>query len=567
MTSNSRPPVDRFPLSNSTGYSCYWRRNYSPVESYELARLLQSLRKVTSYIGRNVGTLVWSGMKGENQLVIDPAMVMGSYPVPAEKTDRATGVAVRLAYGKVEWSQIVKDGAQALQREMHPRHAAQFAFYIEICEKVYLDIVSNTGHLGIYTEAQRLWAIEKAHDSASHPPGISELLHYWWQMAADRSGEKYKEAFTDQSARKVFQRTSLEKYYKQPLALLNSMVGDLIHECPRIRGVMERSEYRLDLYLTVWKKLFDTIKFWAIDSKDKWLLTRKINKNILDFENEEQEKERGTSLVIPELIEKATFKTIPVLTDEVKQCVENQDEVVSIEGNDIAMPAPDRINSIILHRLSSIFRLVSERNSEISRGQKSGKVDRRRLYRASTVGTIFKLTKVDFELRSNVAVLVDATGSMSATNKWENAEMVYQTLYAAIHNFNKRARLWAYNEIKGKCLLTEIYLKDKFYNVLPHGKTASGEAIIATVLSLKGPSNKSYILHITDGASNWGCGVKDAISLCQRRGIKLLTLGIGCSGENKNSLMDEYGRLVAFLDKIEDLPRLMSNLFKYSQWS
>ncbi len=566
MTTINRQIIDRFHIPGASGYSEYWRRNKSPVEVFELARLLLGIRKIASYVGRNVGNFVWSGMKAENALFLDPAMVMGIYPVPAEKADRAIGLALRTAYEKCEWSRRIKELALA-QMEMHPRHSAQFQFYFDICERVYLDCLSNRTPLGLYTEAQRLWAIEKAHDSASHPPTISELLHIWWGIAADRSGQKYKEEYVDRSARSAFKRTNLEKFYKEPIALLSSMVDELINIVPKTSGVIERGDFRLNLYLSVWDELFDHIKYWAIDSKDPYLLTRNIGKNYLDFQDEEQEKERGTSLVIPELVEKATFKTIPVFTEQVKKVVEKEEEVVSIEGNDIVMPAPDRINKKILHHLSIIIRSAAERKALMSRGQKAGKVDRRRLYRAATTGTIFKMTKTDFELQSDMAVLVDATGSMSATHKWENVEMVYQTLFEAIHAYNSKAKLYAYNEIKGKCLLSEIYIKDKFYNVLPHGKTASGEAIIATALSLKGSRNKSYVLHITDGASNWGCGVNDAIALCRREGISLLTLGIGCSEDNKRSLRKEYGKLVEFIDRIDHLPHLLRNLLRYSQWN
>jgi hypothetical protein len=559
--------IDRFRFPDAAGYSQYWRRNKSPVETYELAGLLLGLRKVASLVGRNIGTLVWSGMKAENGLVIDPAMVMGDYPVPAAKTDRATGVVVRLSYAKIEWSQRVKEMALSTRQGMHPRHAAQFEFYLDICERVYLDNLSNRNPLGLYTEAQRLWAIEKAFDGASHPPTISELMNLWWEIAAEPNGRRYEEEFVDRSVRSTFKRTNLEKFYREPMAILNSIVDPLINKCPRISGVTERGDYRLDLYLSVWPRLFEFIRFWPIDSKDIHLLTRTVNKNILDFEDEEREKERGPSLVIPELIEKTALRTIPVFTENVRQIVENKNEVVSIQGSDIVMPAPNRIDRKTLHHLSIILRMAADRSALISRGLKTGKIDRRRLYRAETVGTIFKLTKTDYELRSNIAVLVDATGSMSATNKWENVETVYQTLFAAVRKFNKKARLLAYNEMRGKCLLTEIYLNDRFYNVLPHGQTASGEAIIATACSLKATNKKPFIIHVTDGASNWGCGVGGAITYCRQKKINLLTLGIGCNAANKQKLKKEYGNLVQFIDKIDELRRLFATLLKHSKYS
>ena len=101
------------------------------------------------------------------------------------------------------------------------------------------------------------------------------------------------------------------------------------------------------------------------------------------------------------------------------------------------------------------------------------------------------------------------------------------------------------------------------FTVLPHGKTASGEAIIATALNLKNKTRKCRIVHITDGASNWGCGVGEAISYCKKNNVGLMTLGIGCSVASKQSLRDEYGKLVQFVDDTEQLPRLFGNLLNY----
>ena len=71
--------------------------------------------------------------------------------------------------------------------------------------------------------------------------------------------------------------------------------------------------------------------------------------------------------------------------------------------------------------------------------------------------------------------------------------------------------------------------------------------------NLKGRNKKPFLIHITDGASNWGCGVGDAIAYCRKEKINLLTLGIGCSPANKQTLKKEYGNLVQFIDRIDEL--------------
>ncbi|MGV8073194.1 MAG: vWA domain-containing protein [Syntrophobacteraceae bacterium] len=562
MTETSHEVIDRFHLSGAAGYSEYWRRNKSPVEIYELARLLLGLRKVVSYIGRNVGTVVWSGMKAKDPLVLDPAMIIGSYPVPPEKMDRITGFTVRLAYSKTEWSQRIKDIGRVHMR-LNPVLSGKLQFYFEICERVYLDCLSNRSPLGAYTEVHRLWAIDEALKNAANPPTISELMHLWWKTAADRSGDGHQTEYVDHAFRSPPICVNREDHYNEPLALLNSMVDDLKNECPLLPTVTQRCDRRLTLYLDVWHDLLEYIKDWPIKSKtpddQEGQASREDEPDLMDDESE-------YVLVLPELLEKAT-RTIPVFTEDVQRAVGNPEAVVAIEGNDVVMSARDRVDKRMMHHLCMIIRTVAQRRAEVSRGLKAGKIDRRRLYRANITGTIFKQTKTNFELRNDMVVLVDSSGSMSAVQHWENVETVYQTLFAAIHAFNPQARLLSYNEIKEKCLVTETYRKGRFYNVLRHGKTASGEAIISTALSLKKTHRRPYILHITDGASNWGCGVTDAINFCRERGINLLTLGIGCGEGARKSLTNEYGRLVQFIDRIDALPHLLRDLLIYSQRS
>jgi hypothetical protein len=203
---------------------------------------------------------------------------------------------------------------------------------------------------------------------------------------------------------------------------------------------------------------------------------------------------------------------------------------------------------------------VAVRESRYNRGLTSGNIDRRRLYRAHTSGTIFNIKKNEFNLLNDITLIVDATGSMAATNKWENAQEIFQTLFLAIEKFNKNARLFAYNEVRDRCLLTELYKKGKFYTIQPHGKTASGEIIKTLIRNITGRNKKPIFIHITDGASNWGCPVQEAINLCKENRVLLLTIGVNCNEENQALLKSEYGKLVQFAKTADQLPGLMRNL-------
>ncbi|MCD6577530.1 MAG: VWA domain-containing protein [Anaerolineaceae bacterium] len=551
--------IKRFYISEADGYSEFWRKNKSPVEIIELARLLQALRKIASFIGRNVGDIVWTGMSLEHGIALDPTPIMGKYPIPSAKTDIIVGLMAQEALGKTEWSDRLKTIALS-QLELPPHYMYKLSLYIDMCEKVYLDCLSNQSVLGNYTEKAREWSIVEKGKQFIHPPTVIELFHLWWSMAADRNGKKYKEDYVDRTAGGIV----VERLYKKPIALLNSIVGQLINECPELTGVTERLNSRLEVYLSIWPELLQYIRFWPGDRADPYLLADKF-KDDIEKEDEEKKAIKAILASYAKPIERVIKKPNTDFTEKVKSNVKNIDDVVRIEGSDIVMLAKNRLDKSLFYRLQLEFKIIAQQITRYNRGLTSGKIDRRRLYRAATDGTTFQLKKKEFQVQNNFVLLVDATGSMSEPNKWIKTETIFQTLFSVIVQYNKTARLFAYNEIKNTCRLTELYLGGEFYTVMSHGQTASGEAIIATALNLKPNLKRPFIIHITDGASNWGCGVTEAIIFCKKKNIRLLTIGINCGPASKQSLREEYGKLVQFLDNMNDLPALVKSLLRVSR--
>lgn len=556
--------VERFSCSGEGGYSEYWRRNKSTVEVHEMAQLLSALRKVTSYVGGNVGKIVWSGMEGNDAITLDPSLVLGRYPVPADLTDRMVGYAIRRAYAKTEWSYRLESLARN-KSKLPNRYEYKFQLCLKMCERVYLDCLSNRTVLGYYTELERKQRIAEALNDASSPPTISEMLHLWWEMAADRDGKKYKSPYRDKSVRGLSKRTNLEKYYAEPIALLNSIVDRLNYECPKMHGVSERVNYRMDLYFSIWPGIFETIKYWASDSLDPFLQSSR--KSPIPQALGEEENEQIKPVWFAQDVEKVIASKSRELTERVEGVVSDRTDVVRVRENNIVMPGRQCIDKKLLHNLKFVIKSAAQKKTSFSRGLRTGKIDRRRLYRAPTTGTIFQVSKSCFELVNDIVLIVDASGSMAAPNKWEKAEEAYQTLFSALHFYNQKARLFAYNEFKNVCRITELYMKDRFYSILPHGKTASGEALITMAGYFTGTNKKPFIIHLTDGASNWGCGVESAIEVCNRKKINLLTLGMGCDEKNKEMLRDEYGGLVQFIDDLDSLPQLLRELLNKSKWA
>ena len=555
--------VERFVILGEEGYSEFWRRDKSPVEPLELAKLLVALRKMASFVGRNVGTIVWSGMDVENAIALDPSPIMGHYPVPAGKVDLMVGLTVQEAYKKIEWSQQLHEKIKK-EISLLNQYEYKFDIFFRLCEDVYIDGLTNKNVFGYYTESARKWRILKNAKELISPPTVSELMHIWWKMAADRDPALYLNGYKDRSVGGLVERGTLDRFYQKPIDVLNKMVLALREDCPKIRGVVERSAFRQQLYSEFWPQILKFIRFWPGDRGDRALVPDVCDEDIATDE-EAKRAVKATIVSYAQLIERAIPNKSRDFTEELKNAVVDPEAVVPIEGADIVMMAQNKVDRTLLRHIERVVRSAAERRNIYNRGLESGKIHRRNLYRAHTTGKVFQQKQHEFELRSDIILLVDATGSMADPVKWNKAEIVYQTLFEAILSFNKNARLFAYNEVKQTCRITELYRGGKMLTILPHGQTASGEAIIATAISTRGSNKKRLMIHITDGASNWGCGVDQALAYCRRNNISLITLGIGCSPSGKQSLRAEYGKLVQFVDDLEVLPRLLSQLLNYDK--
>lgn len=554
------PAVERFEIPGEDGYSEFWRRDKSPIEPVELAKLLLAIRKVTAYVGRNVGDIVWSGMDLEHAIALDPSPIMGRYPVPAAKTDLMVGLAIQQAFKRTEWSERVHELATA-KLAPPPQYEYKFNLFLNLAEDVYIDNLANRSMLGRYTETARRWRIENNARRLLSPPTLSELLHLWWTFAADRDENAYRGCRIDPWLEELIDRTAFDKYYRRPLEILAAKVPALRHDCPKIPSIAERTDFRVELYLSTWNELLPCVRFWIGDSGDRFMV-HDISESDEDLAVEEAHRKAVKSTIssYAKLIERTLPKKNRDLTDLVMDNVMNTEGVVPVAGNDVLMPARDKVDKGLLHQLERVVRTVAARSVSFNRGLTSGKIHSRRLYRAHTTGTVFQEKKHEFDLRSEIVLLIDATGSMADPAKWDKAEVIYQTLFTAIHTYAKNARLFAYNEVKDACRISELYRGGQMYTLLPNGKTASGEAIIATALRSRSHNRRRLIIHLTDGASNWGCGVGEAIALCRKHKIGLLTLGIDCSLAAKQSLREEYGKLVQFVDKTEQLPHLLGTL-------
>lgn len=546
--------IKSFYIPGEEGISEYWRRHKSTVASLELARLLAVLRKLTGYLGMNVGGIIWEGMKSPEEtsaIILEPSLVRGKYPVPAGKTDYVVGITVREAYRRIEWSEKAEQLAREQAGKMEPAQRFKFQLYLETAEKIYLDTLANRSVLGLYAEVARRNDFERARKHFLSPPSVEELLHLWRLFAAVRCGCRYQEEFPVENREQA--AAEQQALYRDALRLLNSIVEPLLKDCPSRRSVLERCHYRAGLYVEIWPSFLDMVKFWPADRQSALM---------------EGEGGPYTGREPAARISEATLRAIEAalaenmdLTAEVSKVCEGDEGTVSIKKGKIVLPMEEKFDRQLYLRLKANLRLRSPKRDIISRGLKSGRIDPRRLYRAPITGEVFLEKKAVYEINHDIVLLIDASGSMVGP-KWKNAQRVFCALYEALKGLNREIRVFAYNEASDTCYLTELSCKGRLYTVVPRGKTASGEAIIATVLLLKKRKypQRPLLVHLTDGASNWGSEVRYAIEYCRNEHIGLITLGLGCSKESRQELKREYGNQVRFIDDIKSLPRKFAEL-------
>lgn len=553
--SGSGTIIKSFYIPGEEGISEYWRRNKSSVVALELARLLSSLRRLTGYLGMNVGSIIWQGMKPPEEtsaIILDPTLVRGKYPIPASKTDHVVGIAVREAYRRIEWGEKALSLAGEKAGKMGTGQKYKFHMFLEMAERIYMDMYANRTVLGLYAEVARQNEFKKAKNNFLPPPSVEELLYYWWLKSADKNGTRQlHEYYALNHEKGAF--AELTALYAEPVHMLDSFIRQKFAACMRKSSVLERCHYRSDIYVEIWCWLSEAIKLWPVDHRSVMM------------------EEEGLLFAVPQITPRISDDTLKAIeqalaenvdfTYEVRRICEEDTATVTIKTGNILMPMEEKLDRQLYLYLKAALRLRSRRRNVISHGLKSGSIDPRRLYRAALTGEVFMYKKPVFDMDNDVTLLVDASSSMVGP-KWKNSQRVFFALYEALKEINKNTRVFAYNEAFDICYLTELSCNDRLYTVVPRGKTASGEAIIAVALMLKKRNRyrKPMIIHLTDGASNWGSEVKYAIDHCKKENIGLITIGLGCNKINRTDLQKEYGEQVRFIDDIKTLPRKFTEL-------
>jgi len=524
------------------GISSFWRKNVSFIEATELANLLRAFRKVAGHIGQNVGRIEWAGMShaGEEAIVLDPDIVMGRYPTPFKKVDYLVGIVTHEALHRTEWTDLVWRKIEEASEDMGLVHKIILHKIIYTGEDIYVDCISDKSTLGLYTRAARSRAMEEARLLLkSKAVTVEELIYLWWV-----------------SVWKKFAETEIPVEYREPISILQVLTESLKKVYGEKKSVTDRCAERYRLYWETWEAIKGLISSWQImDRSLLWCAPT----------DECPKKPPQKSVLSPaeaqEVETKLAYDSTGI-TPIIRSIVGDDVDIVPTSRWDFNMPAHPVVDRHLASRLRLIFENYADREILPSRGLLSGKVDRRKLYRAPINGRCFfekmSLPKLDW----NICLLMDASGSMAGP-KWRMVENVIGTIHRAFRGFQNRLQAYAYFEIEGVCLISKLTKGDNLLSIPPNGKTASGQAIIAAAYFLprKGEGRK-FIVHVTDGESNLGCDVQYGIDYCKRKNIHLVTLG--CGYKNRETMLKQYGnKSIQFLDHFDQLPAAMEKLLRW----
>ncbi|MBE0415316.1 MAG: VWA domain-containing protein [Dehalococcoidia bacterium] len=536
--------------SKPRGISEFWRKNTSHIPTTELANLLKALRKVGGHIGPNVGQIMWEGMSTTQSGIIslNPEYILEEYPVPAENVDYLVGVVTHEALHKTQWSDLVWRGVHQVSQNMKPRQRIILQKIVYIGEDIYVDYISEQSILGLYTRKTRRVAMDEAKSRLNlNAVTVDELIYLWWLNAW---GE-------EMDATRV-------QLYEEPLKVLNNLLPELKEVSHSKKGVIDRCDLRRAIYLRAWEGVRDMIASWAIT--DKALLWYPPSTGQQDSSSQKKAPKSAPVALAPSVaqeIEALLAISSADITPIIRSIVgEENEDVVSMSKWDFAIPGQGTAETQMVNRLKAIFRNYAERKFLVSRGLTSGKVDRKRLYRAPITGRCFMDKQKLPNLNWNICLLIDASGSMGQQAKWKLVENTVATLHKALKGLEGRVQVWAYFESGHICMMSPLIKGKQLFTVPPGGQTASGQALIAAAFFMPKESGRRFLVHITDGASNYGCDVQYGIDYCKAQNIHLVTLGCGCP--NRKAMLEQYGRSIQFVDHFSQLPDALEKLLKWT---
>ncbi len=545
------------------GYSEFWRKNISAVESQELVKVLYALRKVGRHIATNLKPIEWRTSSAHNPLLIgiDINLAKGEYPLPPGKMDILVGVTAREAFHCKILSDIVYMNVEKQVGEISKDYKYLLDLLISIGEDFFTKNIAKDTVWKYYLS--RCWPhVRPPFKSKTDKPTIHAFLHIFADyLFFDKLAVNMNPAYHD-----LFQ-ICLDA---------RDAIKNLINES----SISKKSFLRTNIYLNLWNEILQKAELWTDEDSlaDATGLAEEsfygddedsCDDPAMDMESEEnadarrftERENQGIMQKVNDILEEMDEKSI---NQEVADAAgeEEQWRIMDTAYGRATLPCRITADEALVARLKKIFRVQRSHRSRryfYNRAQLLGKIDGRRLHRYPLDGKIFKKKEyLSHDNTRNIAILVDGSASMTGGlpgggKEWAKTESIFLSLFEAVKGTGNRLDLLCYYERAGICEVNALVYGNRLYTVRPGGRTPTGQAIIATATMM--PKNKKrLIVHLTDGEPNCGLSVQKSLEFCDREGVDIVTIGTYFEEKTRELLENQYHDRAILIDSIELLP-------------
>ncbi len=556
------------------GYSEYWRKNISAVETQELVRVLLALRKVGRHIASNLKPIEWrpSRLCEPSVIGIDINFVSGDYPVPPGKMDILVGITAREAFCCKILSDIVYLNIKKKLGEISENHEYLINLLIGIGEDIFIMTLAKETVWKYYLPKCWNYIRPPYKPNTSEPAILTFLYLFADYVFLDKLVVNMNPAYHD-----LFQ------------IFLNAK--DAIKNSINEISISKRSILRANIYLNLWHEILSM----------KWVDEEPFEKGVDLFDEESvfdseqdncddsiddmepcedtkpryviKESEDNTGLlqkvndILEEMDEKSINQQVADLAGDNEQW-----RIMDTTCGQATLPCRIESDKKLVARLRKIFsiqRVHRSKSYQYNRAQLLGKIDGRRLYRYSLDGKIFRKKEyLCHDNTRNIAILVDGSASMTGGlpgggRQWSKTERIFVSLSEAVKGTGNRLDLLSYYERAGICELNTLAYGNKIYTVRPAGRTPTGQAIIATAM-LMPKDKKRLIVHLTDGEPNCGISVQKSLNFCDSEGVDIITIGTYYEEKTKALLRAQYHDRAILIESIDLLPVHLENVLRES---
>ena len=494
-------------MDTTVSLSEQWRINKSGIKELEYVEVLRSLSRLVAY-HTNTYDIKYATKAGARPfytelnvhrklkpvIYINPKAVKDSdeFPLPGDKFDVLCGLTLHevahILVGSFDASYKCWDDVSRLVMEVGE----------EICADNYF--TKNSKQWGYIRTARDFYGEVQLRCNTSNP--LLDALTAYTSMVI------YNKPVTD-----------ISEMGKELLLIISREFHDLTKRSPTDR---------VSVYKEVARQIYERLGLEAGSSIDNHRRER-INKQTAEA-RANMPKEWGGDQTY--LTQKEAVQTEKLLAEEASDVSQLVSSLVS-DMTDISARY-SRPNPVITKNVSTLalgywepdVKLVkalmwlrnikTSRDTVILRAQETGKIDKRRLYRAPIDGLVFRDTRTKKKVKRKIWLLMDGSGSML-----DKTEMF--KLCAAVKGVLPEARVYTYHDICRRTEIMRLDTKLRMIRIKATGETPSGDAIIF-VGHLLQQGGGGLLIHFTDGTVNSGISILGAYRVVEKKLPKVVLI-------------------------------------------